>query len=197
MKVKICGLKTVEHVAVSVAHGADYLGFVFAESKRQVSPAQVKKITKNVPKNIKKVGVFVTPELADVENIIQQSELDLVQIHGVHTVENYSVPVIQAVTAENKRIQKLQAQYILVDGPPQKYVGGNGQTFDWHQFDRRFISTKKCFIAGGLNESNVQQAKLFFQPYAVDVSSGVESKGEKDSQKIINFLKKAKEELDV
>lgn len=66
--------------------------------------------------------------------------------------------------------------------------------FDWHQLDRRLIHTKKCFIAGGLNESNVQQAKAFFQPYAVDVSSGVESNGEKDRHKIIKFLKKAKEE---
>lgn len=197
MKVKICGLKTLEHVEVAVAYGADYLGFVFAESKRQVSPKQVKTITKNVPKNIKKVGVFVAPSVEEVEAIIRQAGLDIVQIHGVQTLENYSVPMIQAVTVTKRKMQLLQAQYVLFDAPPKTYVGGNGQTFDWHQLDRQLIHTKKCFIAGGLNKSNVQQAKAFFQPYAVDVSSGVESNGEKDRHKIIEFLKKAKEELDV
>lgn len=117
MKVKICGLKTLEHVEVAVAHGADYLGFVFAESRRQVSSTQVKKITKTVPKNIKKVGVFVTPTVAEVEAVIQQAALDFVQIHGVHTFEdNYSVPVIQAVTVEknNYNRYRLTIYYLML-----------------------------------------------------------------------------------
>ncbi|WP_430602962.1 phosphoribosylanthranilate isomerase [Enterococcus sp. DIV0724b] len=198
MKVKICGLKTKEQVDVAVAYGADYLGFVFAKSKRQISPEKAKEITKNVPKEVKKVGVFVSPTQSDVEEIIQRAGLDMVQIHGASTTENFSVPLIRAIPVDGmeqeKRMEETAAEFLLFDAPPKQFVGGNGEVFDWQQLDTSAIKTKKIIIAGGLTPENVQQAKKRFDPYAVDVSSGVETNGVKDSTKIIAFLKKAKEE---
>ncbi|OJG56142.1 hypothetical protein RV06_GL000258 [Enterococcus haemoperoxidus] len=195
---KICGLKTKEQVDVAVAYGADYLGFVFAKSKRQISPEKAKEITKNVPKEVKKVGVFVSPTQSDVEEIIQRAGLDMVQIHGALTTENFSVPLIRAIPVDGmeqeKRMEETAAEFLLFDAPPKQFVGGNGEVFDWQQLDTSAIKTKKIIIAGGLTPENVQQAKQRFDPYAVDVSSGVETNGVKDSTKIIAFLKKAKEE---
>lgn len=196
MKVKICGLKTEEHVDTAVMHGVDYLGFVFAKSKRQITPEKVKEITKHVPKEVKKVGVFVSPTLAEVEETIQQADLDMVQIHGSLLAEHFSVPLIRAISVDGEKqeklIQETTTEFLLFDAPPQKYVGGNGELFDWQQLDTRVIKNKKIIIAGGLTPENVQLAKKIFNPYAVDVSSGVETNGEKDSKKIIAFLKKAK-----
>ncbi|MDA9471277.1 phosphoribosylanthranilate isomerase [Enterococcus sp. 5H] len=201
MKVKICGLKTKEHVDTAVRHGADYLGFVFAESKRQVTPEKVREITASVPKQVKKVGVFVSPNKSDVEAIIQSVGLDVVQIHGELKATQFSVPLIRAIavdgTEQVNRIDSEKADYLLFDAPPKKFVGGNGEVFNWQQLDLTQINHKKIIIAGGLTIENVQQAKKQFHPYAVDVSSGVETNGEKDTQKIIAFLKQAKEELDV
>lgn len=195
MKVKICGLKTEEQVDTAVTNGADYLGFVFAESKRRVTPEQVKNITKIVPKKVKKVGVFVSPSLSEVEETVQRAGLDMVQIHGVLTTGKFSVPLIRAIPVagviQEKQIQEITTKFVLFDAPPQRFVGGNGRVFDWQQLDTSFLKNKKIIIAGGLTPANVQQAKQRFHPYAVDVSSGVETNGEKDLKKIIEFLKNA------
>ncbi|OJG26656.1 hypothetical protein RU98_GL000446 [Enterococcus caccae] len=192
---KICGLKTIEQVDTAVTYGAEYLGFVFAESKRRITPEKAKEITKHVPEKVKKVGVFVSPRLSDVEMIIQQAGLDMVQIHGDLAVERFSVPLIRAIpvdgAVQEKRIQATATEFILFDAPPKQFVGGNGEVFDWEYLDTSAIKNKKIIIAGGLTPENVQKAKQTFNPYAVDVSSGVETNGEKDLKKIITFLKSA------
>lgn len=201
MKVKICGLQTKEHVDLAVIHGTDYLGFVFANSPRQITSEQVKEIARDVPKEVKKVGVFVSPNRSEVEKIVQESGVDMIQIHGLLSAGNYSVPLIRAIpvndTVTEFMVQKIPAEYLLFDAPPQHFVGGNGEVFDWQRLDTRHIQHKKIIIAGGLTAENVQQAKRIFNPYGVDVSSGVETNGEKDPNKIIAFLNKAKEELHV
>lgn len=194
MKAKICGLKTKEHVDLAVTSGADYLGFVFAESKRQITPEKAKEITVNVPRKVKKIGVFVSPSYEEVETIIQQVNLDMVQIHGALMTEKLSVPVIRAIPVNHAvqaaLSQEPETEFLLFDAPPQKFVGGNGEVFDWQQLDTSIIKNKKVFIAGGLTAENVLQAKKRFNPYAVDVSSGVETNGVKDPAKIVAFLKK-------
>ncbi|MBP2098501.1 phosphoribosylanthranilate isomerase [Enterococcus rivorum] len=199
MKVKICGLKTKEQVDVAVVHGVDFLGFVFAESKRQIKAADVKKITTEVPKKVQKVGVFVSPSSQQLEEAIQEAMLDMVQIHGEMPEQKISVPYIRALPVDNLWITTVEnekeADYLLFDAPPKKYIGGNGEVFDWEVFDPKKVKDKKLFIAGGLTIENVQEAKRRFQPYAVDVSSGVETNGEKDLEKIAAFIKKAKEEF--
>ena len=190
-KVKICGLSTVEAVETAVLAGADYIGFVFAESKRQVSLEQAQELAKRVTGKTKIVGVFVSPSLEDLEQAIGQVPLDMVQIHGTFDealIPLISVPVIRAIQLSDQEAQVTsKADYLLFDAP----VAGSGQTFDWDLLKDQKIQ-QDFFIAGGLTVDNVRQARETFQPYAVDVSSGVETDGRKDIEKIKAFIEGAK-----
>ena len=190
-KVKICGLSTVEAVETAVLAGADYIGFVFAESKRQVSLEQAQELAKRVTGKTKIVGVFVSPSLEDLEQAIGQVPLDMVQIHGTFDevlIPLISVPVIRAIQLSDQEAQvSSQADYLLFDAP----VAGSGQTFDWNLLKNQKIR-QDFFIAGGLTVDNVHQARETFQPYALDVSSGVETDGHKDIEKIKAFIEGAK-----
>ena len=190
-KVKICGLSTVEAVETAVLAGADYIGFVFAESKRQVSLEQAHELAKLVTGKTKIVGVFVSPSLEDLEQAIGQVPLDMVQIHGTFDealIPKISVPVIRAIQLSDGEAQvSSQADYLLFDAP----VAGSGQTFDWDLLKDQKIQ-QDFFIAGGLTVDNVRQARETFQPYALDVSSGVETDGHKDIEKIKAFIEGAK-----
>ena len=190
-KVKICGLSTVEAVETAVLAGADYIGFVFAESKRQVSLEQAQELAKRVTGKTKIVGVFVSPSLEDLELAIGRVPLDMVQIHGTFDetlMPMISVPVIRAIQLTDQEAQVTsQADYLLFDAP----VAGSGQTFDWDLLKDQKIQ-QDFFIAGGLTVDNVRQARETFQPYALDVSSGVETDGCKDIEKIKAFIEGAK-----
>lgn len=190
-KVKICGLSTVEAVETAVLAGADYIGFVFAASKRQVSLEQAQELAKRVTGKTKIVGVFVSPSLEDLELAIGRVPLDMVQIHGTFDetlIPFISVPVIRAIQLTDQEAQVTsQADYLLFDAP----VAGSGQTFDWGLLKDQKIQ-QDFFIAGGLTVDNVRQARETFQPYAVDVSSGVETDGRKDIEKIKAFIEGAK-----
>ena len=190
-KVKICGLSTVEAVETAVLAGADYIGFVFAESKRQVSLEQAQELAKRVTGKTKIVGVFVSPSLEDLELAIGRVPLDMVQIHGTFDealMPMISVPVIRAIQLSDQEAQVTsQADYLLFDAP----VAGSGQTFDWDLLKDQKIQ-QDFFIAGGLTVDNVHQARETFQPYALDVSSGVETDGRKDIEKIKAFIEGAK-----
>lgn len=190
-KVKICGLSTVEAVETAVQAGADYIGFVFAKSKRQVSLEQAHELARLVTGKTKIVGVFVSPSLKDLEQAIAQVPLDIVQIHGnfdEDQIPNISVPVIRAIQLRDGEAQvSSQADYLLFDAP----VAGSGQTFDWDLLKDQKIQ-QDFFIAGGLTVDNVRQARETFQPYALDVSSGVETDGHKDIEKIKAFIEGAK-----
>lgn len=190
-KVKICGLSTVEAVETAVLAGADYVGFVFAESKRQVSLEQAHKLAKLVTGKTKIVGVFVSPSLEDLEQAIAQVPLDIVQIHGTFDealIQKISVPVIRAIQLSDQKTKVTSpADFLLFDAP----VAGSGRTFDWDLLKNQKIQ-QDFFIAGGLTVDNVRQARETFQPYALDVSSGVETDGRKDIEKIKAFIEGAK-----
>ncbi|MTQ41288.1 MULTISPECIES: phosphoribosylanthranilate isomerase [unclassified Streptococcus] len=190
-KVKICGLSTAEAVETAVLAGADYIGFVFAKSKRQVSLEQAQELAKRVTGKTKIVGVFVSPSLEDLELAIGRVPLDMVQIHGTFDealIPKTSVPVIRAIQLSAQEAQvSSQADYLLFDAP----VAGSGQTFDWDLLKDQKIR-QDFFIAGGLTVDNVRQARETFQPYALDVSSGVETDGHKDIEKIKAFIEGAK-----
>ena len=130
-KVKICGLSTVEAVEATVLAGADYIGFVFAESKRQVSLEQAHELAKLVTGKTKIVGVFVSPSLEDLEQAIGQVPLDMVQIHGTFDealIPKISVPVIRAIQLSDQEAKVTSpADFLLFDAP----VAGSGRTFDW------------------------------------------------------------------
>ena len=190
-KVKICGLSTKEAVKTAVSAGADYIGFVFAPSKRQVTVEQAIELVKFIPSHIQKVGVFVSPGRAELLEAVDKVGLDFVQVHGQvvdKLFENLPCGSIQAVQVDgNGHVPNSQADYLLFDAP----VAGSGQTFDWGQLDTTELS-QPFFIAGGLNEDNVEEAIQHFSPFAVDVSSGVETDGQKDHEKIRRFIERVK-----
>ena len=190
-KVKICGLSTKEAVKTAVSAGADYIGFVFAPSKRQVTLEQAAELAKIIPSNIRKVGVFVSPSRVELLEAVDKVGLDFVQVHGQvvdKLFENLPCGSIQAVQVdEGGHVPNSQADYLLFDAP----VAGSGQTFDWGQLDTTELA-QPFFIAGGLNEDNVARAIQHFSPFAVDVSSGVETDGQKDHEKIRRFIERVK-----
>jgi len=215
-KVKICGLQTSEQVHVAEKSGADYLGFVFARSKRRVDPTLVRNITATLSPNIKKVGVFVSPTLNELLETIKVAHIDVIQLHGELSTcvtekltTNYfkekNIETIQAFNGQEKRLsEKLKSNhtdFILLDAPSygKKYAGGNGQVFDWKQASQNISENdrKRLILAGGLTKHNVKKACEYFSPFGVDVSSGVETNGEKDLKKIEEFIKCVKEEKNV
>lgn len=190
-KVKICGLSTKEAVKTTVSAGADYIGFVFAPSKRQVTLEQAAELAEIIPANVKKVGVFISPSRAELLEAVDKVGLDFVQVHGQvvdKLFENLPCGSIQAVQVDgNGHVPNSQADYLLFDAP----VAGSGQTFDWGRLDTTELA-QPFFIAGGLNEDNVARAIQHFSPFAVDVSSGVETDGQKDHEKIRRFIERVK-----
>ena len=190
-KVKICGLSNIEAVKTTVSAGADYIGFVFAPSKRQVTVEQATELAKFIPSHIQKVGVFVSPSRTELLEAVDKVGLDFVQVHGRvvdKLFENLPCGSIQAVQVdEGGHVPNSQADYLLFDAP----VAGSGQTFDWGQLDTAELA-QPFFIAGGLNEDNVEEAIQHFSPFAVDVSSGVETDGQKDHEKIRRFIERVK-----
>ncbi|OZV23161.1 phosphoribosylanthranilate isomerase [Streptococcus sobrinus] len=190
-KVKICGLSSPQAVATAVKSGADFIGLVLAPSKRQVSLDQAHNLAQAIPETCKAVGVFVSPSLTELEEAIARIPLDLVQIHGEFDedlLSQVSVPVIRALNiSQGQTNLASQADYLLFDAP----LAGSGQTFDWRSLDTSLIQ-QPFFIAGGLNSQNVAQAIKTFEPYAVDVSSGVETAGQKDLSKIKEFIESVK-----
>ena len=190
-KVKICGLSNIEAVKTAVSAGADYIGFVFAPSKRQVTVEQAIDLAKFIPSHIQKVGVFVSPSRAELLEAVDKVGLDFVQVHGQvvdKLFENLPCASIQAVQVDgNGHVPNSQADYLLFDAP----VAGSGQTFDWGRLDTTELA-QPFFIAGGLNEDNVARAIQHFSPFAVDVSSGVETDGQKDHEKIRRFIERVK-----
>ena len=190
-KIKICGLSTKEAVETAVSAGADYIGFVFAPSKRQVTLEQATELAKLIPSDVKKIGVFVSPSRTELLEAIEKVGLDLVQVHSRvadDLFDDLPCASIQAVQVDgNGHVPSSQADYLLFDAP----VAGSGQTFDWGQLDTTELA-QPFFIAGGLNEDNVARAIQHFTPFAVDVSSGVETDGQKDHEKIRRFIERVK-----
>lgn len=206
MKVKICGLKKAEHVQTAVACGADFIGFVFAESRRRISIEEAAHLAENIPASVKKVGVFVDPTWEKLQEAIEKVPLDMVQLHGQESsdfVAKIKVPVIKAFSisegklpAEIRQFKEHKGIIFLLDAPPAEFVGGSGEKFDWEKTDLDSLAGERIMIAGGLTPENVRQAIRFFHPFGVDVSSGVETNGEKDFQKISEFIRQAKGEKD-
>jgi phosphoribosylanthranilate isomerase len=198
VKVKVCGIRTVEQADAAVNAGADAIGFIFAESRRNVSPDTTKEICESIPDTVLKIGVFVDALKEEIEKIVVDCNLDYVQLHGTETpdfIQSLTVPAYKALSIIEKEdlegIQKLPGSFILVDSGHGSARGGNGTTFDWSYLDGIYID-KKVILAGGLNIENVERAIKEVNPYMVDVSSGVETNGVKDIKKIKDFIFKAK-----
>ena len=201
MKVKICGIQTRGAAGAAVQLGADALGFVFAKSKRRVSPAIVRSIVEEVPDECLKVGVFVNEHPLMVRDIAKFCNLGAIQLHGDENTSNYesiglpiirSIPVIEGEKVDLKRYGK--ADYYLLDTGGGKARGGMGIPFDWDQVRGIGEGTDQIILAGGLNAANVREAIQIIKPYMVDVSSGVETDGMKNPSLMGDFMNAVKRE---
>lgn len=199
MNVKICGITTNDAAACAVQHGAHALGFVFAKSKRRISAEKANEIIDTLPENLMKVGVFVNESKENIEKIVKVSGINVIQLHGDETAEfasGLSLPIIKAFSISTQEdLQQVTAfpcDYALLDSPRGKYHGGNGIAFDWSMIKNYDFGKKKIILAGGLNETNLTEAIHTTNPFMIDVSSGVETEGKKDLEKIKNFLQIAK-----
>lgn len=198
-KVKICGLQEQEHVKTAVHAGADAIGFVFAPSKRRVSIEQAQQLANHVPQGVLKIGVFVNPTPAELKEAVERVPLDYVQYHGEETpafIQEQGYPAIKALSIREKEdvqaAANYQVDYYLFDAPGTEFKGGSGHTFDWTLLEQVGIPKEKLLLAGGLNVDNIEAAITDVGPFMVDVSSGVETNGSKDSTKIQAFLQAVK-----
>lgn len=201
MKVKICGITDIETALAACEYGADAVGFVFAKSKRKITKELAKQMIEKLPSHVMKVGVFVNETVVTIEHTVSYCGLTHVQLHGEEQnnfIKNLNIPSIKALamssSADIEVAKQYETDFILFDSPKEKYHGGNGKTFSWeiiqglpNELRRRSI------LAGGLHAENITDAIRTVQPYMVDVSSGVETNGKKDIEKIKQFIKKAKE----
>jgi len=192
-KIKICGLTRMADIYAVNEAKPDYIGFVFAKSKRQVSFQQAAALKAECAPSIKAVGVFVNQELEFIKRLCRQNIIDLIQLHGDEDEQYMTAlkkavanPVIKAIRVkEHPAIMTTAADYILFDTYSKEHYGGTGQCFDW-----RLIKgcTKPFYLAGGLDAGNIKAAMQTVQPYCLDVSSGVETNGIKDKSKIITIV---------
>jgi phosphoribosylanthranilate isomerase len=194
-RIKVCGITNTED-AVWVANlGADYLGLVFAkDSPRKVSLDKAKEIAKTVPPYIRKVGLFVNEEPKQVERILAACSLDTLQFHGEETAEycrefKGRAEIIKAFRIKDEeslaQIPQYDVDFYLLDAFVEGAQGGTGETFNWDLACRAKEFGRPIFLAGGLNPDNVKQAIKKVQPYAVDVSSGVESSPRRKSKELM------------
>ncbi len=201
MKVKICGIQTSKDARAAVQMGAHALGFVFAKSRRKVSPAMVRTIVEDVPDECLKVGVFVDEDPLKVEEIARMCKLDAIQLHGDEYTSDYEsigLPIIRSIPVINGEIIDLKrfgrADYYLLDTGGGAARGGMGIAFDWKSVRGIGLGGEKIILAGGLNPVNVREAMQIIQPYMVDVSSGVETDGVKNPELIKAFMEAVKRE---
>lgn len=192
VKIKICGLRRIEDIEAVNNFMPDYVGFVFAESKRKVTQEEVRELVTGLDTKIKKVGVFVNADINEVNRIAEFCSLDIVQLHGDETPEmcRRSIkPVWRALSVTDESIineiekyKDVCSAFVLDNGK-----GGTGTSFDWSLIKN--ISEKyTVFVAGGLSPANVNDAIDIIKPFGVDTSSGVETNGWKDSGKIKEFI---------
>ena len=199
MLIKICGITTVDVAKVVSDSGANLLGFVFAPSKREITPDAARDIAKSLPEHIQTVGVFVNETIEKMTEIAELVGLDYIQLHGdedasIAAALPYKIIKAFPVTTETlSLIQEYPADFYILDSPIGGARGGNGTTFDWDLAADLPIDKNKIILAGGLHPDNVTVAIDRLNPIGIDVSSGVETNGTKDHTKIKEFIHKIRQ----
>ena len=197
-RIKICGITRIEDALTATRLGADAVGFIFwPKSARFISPAKAREIVDELPPFVSAVGVYVDPEEGWVEESSNIARLSLLQFHGDESPEfcdQFSLPYIKALRVrEGMDLLQYEDRYssargLLLDTYTEGIPGGTGDTFNWDLIPQGL--TVPLILSGGLHPGNVTMAIKRVQPWAVDVSSGVESaKGIKDAEKIANFMR--------
>ena len=198
IRVKICGITRVEDAVVAAMAGADAIGLVFYDkSPRSVDIDLAKSIADAIPPFVSKVGLFVNAKQVFLGEVLKRVPLDILQFHGEETAEQcdeYDLPFIKAVRMrEDTDLQHIEKSYknakaLLLDTYVPGIAGGTGKPFDWARVPGK--RQKPLVLAGGLDPENVVNAIEQVQPFAVDVSGGVElSKGIKDHNKLRAFMR--------
>jgi len=201
VKVKICGITILEDALAAVEAGADALGFVFyPPSPRHIHPEQAADIIRRLPPFVQTVGLFVDAELSIVNTTADRCGLDVVQLHGDETpgyCESVRRRVIKAFRVRDisslDSLLQYQVSGCLLDAWSPAAPGGTGQSFNW-EIAAVAAAQRPIILAGGLTPDNVAEAVRRVQPYAVDVSSGVEcAPGRKDVDKVRTFITRARQ----
>ena len=200
-RVKICGVTSEADGLMAAEAGADMIGLMFYEqSPRRITVAQAAGIARRLPPFVLRVGVFVNPEPALVARAIAECGLNLLQFHGAEPSDfctQFGVMSVKAVrvrdAASVQALENYQTDAFLLDACAKSGLGGTGETFNWQLALEARKFGKPIFLAGGLTPDNVAQAVRQVRPFAVDVSSGVESApGRKNADKVRAFIAAAK-----
>lgn len=200
VRIKICGITNWEDACLAVELGADALGFIFAKSPRKVTPDTAKAIISQLPPLVSKVGIFLDHQEEEVKGIAEYCRLDGLQFHGQESPSycgQFGQKVIKAFRIRDANDLKALSLYkvdaFLLDTFDESLPGGTGKTFDWN-LAVEAKKNGKIILSGGLNPDNVFSAIKQVQPYAVDVSSGVElAPGKKDPEKLRAFFEAVEE----
>jgi phosphoribosylanthranilate isomerase len=198
--IKICGTTNANDALLAASLGADAIGFVFAESKRQVHTETVAAIIPQLPAEMLTIGVFRNETAERISEIVKATGLQGVQLHGTEGPEvaealRSVVPfLVQVFTVDDPRLERLDdyaIDAVLLDSP----TPGSGQTFDWSKVTD-LQEQRRVILAGGLNPANVAEAIKSVRPWGVDVVSGVEaSAGQKDPAALAAFISVARDAL--
>lgn len=196
-KIKICGLSRPEDILAINEYLPDYIGFVFSKSRRRVTAEQAHRLKEKLSPKIEAAGVFVNEPVSFIAGLVEKGIIDLVQLHGdedeayIQSLkQEVSCPIIKAVRVQSKEqiieAQRLPCDYLLYDTYSKNAYGGTGDRFSWDMIPKDM--SMPFFLAGGINESNAPQAVKEVRPYCIDVSSGVETDGVKDKEKIKQII---------
>lgn len=195
-KIKICGLRRKEDITYVNECLPDYIGFVFAPSRRRVTKEQALGLKQILSPKIKAVGVFVNEKPEIILDLVKSGVIDVIQLHGDETQKDIcklkketQVPIIKAVRVKNaediKSADTLSSDYLLFDSYQKDSYGGTGMSFSWDMIPDDL--QHPYFLAGGLNESNIEHA-LRIPAFGYDISGGVETEGVKDYEKIKKIM---------
>ena len=198
MKIKMCGLRRPDDIIYANEYLPDYIGCVFAESRRKVSGEEAKNLGAQLDPFIKKVGVFVNEPVRSLITISKQAGLDIIQLHGDEgeeyikevkheTGKELWKAVRVRMVKDIQEAQRLPADKLLLDSFSEESYGGTGKVMDFAVLDQADIR-KPYFIAGGLTVENLPEILKKAEPYGIDISSGIETEGVKDREKMLKVI---------
>jgi len=199
VKVKLCGVKRPEDIWYMNEFQPDYVGFVFAGTKRRIMPQTAAKLAEKLDRNIQKVGVFVNEQPETVAMVAKMVGLQAIQLHGNETEEEIAYlrtrlpgcSVWKAVRVQDERslsaALRLSADFLLLDSFSDSSYGGTGKIANLAVIQKANIA-RPYFLAGGLNSDNIRTIAASLHPYGVDISSGIETDGVKDRKKIETIM---------
>jgi phosphoribosylanthranilate isomerase len=207
-KIKLCGMMKPCDIEYANRIKPDFVGFIFANTRRKISAAQAKQFREALDAEIPAVGVFVNEDISVITSLVQNGCIDMIQLHGEEDAdyirrlrEICDVPVIKAVKVQMveqiRQAAALPVDYLLLDTYRKGVLGGTGEAFDWELLREAKIAAgdtaegelfgKPYFLAGGLHAGNLREAAALGS-YGLDVSSGIETDGSKDFTKMVEVM---------